>query len=122
MLLDSLVLSTITALGGYLIWIHLPMKVKMWFLAHPLLTRVGCAVSVYTLLGASVTALFAAGWLDLMIGLMLALASNKEASEAMSKLGAYISSLRKKLMDSIIGAVSNLEIKTEQSEGLKAVA
>ena len=108
MIVESVVLSVATGLGFYLVYEALPLSVKMWLINHRLATRVICAAGVYTLLGGTIIALFSAAFLDLMIGTLLNILGDPEASESFHKLGAYLSGLRQKFISGMTSACNRL--------------
>ena len=115
MIIDSLILAAITGAGFYLIFNQLPLKARLWLLNHRLVTRIGCAIGVYGLLGGTLTALFAAGFLDLFVGILLNILGDKEAAAALNKLGAYLNELRAKLVKGITNVVGNLKLQESEA-------
>lgn len=108
MIVDALVLSTATGAGAWLIFNQLPLSVRNWLMNHRLFTRVICALGTYTLLGGTLTALFAAAFLDIMVGTLLNILADQNAAESLRRLGQYLSGLRQKVVDFLAGACKSL--------------
>ena len=114
MVLNSLLLAAITGTGLFLIFNKLPLKMRLWLHNHMLVTRFGCAVLTYTVLGGSVTALFAAAWLDLFVSVVMHLYSKPETHTAMTRLGAYIKVMYNKIAKVVGSAINSLPIPEPQ--------
>jgi hypothetical protein len=110
LIVDSMVLAAITATGFWLIFKKLPLKVRLWLNNHLLVTRMGCAVLTYTLLGGTLHALFAAAWLDLFATVMMHLYSKPETQATMSRLGAYIKAMYDKVAKAVGGIINSLPL------------
>jgi hypothetical protein len=108
MILDSLLLAAITGTGMYFIFRALPLKVRLFLHNHMLATRLACAILTYTLLGGSLTALFAAAWLDLFVSILMELYRNPESAEAMGRLSAMVSEFRSKVTGWICNSVRSI--------------
>lgn len=113
MILDGLVLGAITGGGFYLIYKQLPLSVRLWLHNHMLLTRVTCAIGVYALLGGTLTAMFAAAWLDLLIGCIMALMKNEETATALDRMGAYLKDTYDKFIGVVVKVAKALPEKVE---------
>lgn len=97
MIVDAFILASVTGAGFYLIWTQLPIRIKAWLMNHKLFTRICCAIGTYTLLGGTLTALFAAGFLDLMVGTILNILNDPEANKNLQRVGAYLKDLKNKV-------------------------
>lgn len=118
MIVDALVLSGVTFAGAALIYEQLPLKAKLFLMEHKLLTRVICAVGTYTLLGGSVTALFAAGFLDLMVGVTLAILNDPQAANNLARVGAYLKDLKQKVTTWLTEACASLPIPAQSKNDI----
>ena len=113
----ALLLAIVTGLGGYLVLSQAPSRVRDWLLEHKLFTRVVAAVGTYSLLGGSLVALFAAGFLDLGIGIIMMILADPEAAAALKSLMAYLNYLKNQLVTFISQAVkglANLQTSTQE--------
>jgi hypothetical protein len=108
LIVDALVLATATGTGAWLIYNQLPLSMKNWLMNHRLFTRIICALGTYTLLGGTLTALFSAAFLDIMVGTLLNIMADQNAAESLRRLGQYLSSLRQKIVDFLAGACKSL--------------
>lgn len=104
MIVDAFILAVITGAGGGLIWTQLPLKMKIWLMEHKLFTRIICALGTYTLLGGTLTALFAAGFLDLMVGTVLTILNDPKASANLQRVTNYLREMKQKVTDWITEA------------------
>jgi hypothetical protein len=108
MILDGLALATLTTGGLYLIYKALPPSICSFLERHQLLTRASCALMTYALFGGTLTALFAAAWLDLIVGTLMALSKDPKTSAMMSRLAAYINMLREQIVNTIASGIAKL--------------
>ena len=116
MISEAMILAGVTGAAGYLIYAHLPINMRTWLLNHPLVARVICALGTYTLFGASLHALFAAAFLDLGIGTLMAIQKDPAAKAALERLIAYLGDLRKKLVKAIGDMAKSLPVPVKNPE------
>jgi hypothetical protein len=114
LLVDSMILAAITGTGMWLIFKKLPLKMRLWLNNHMLVTRFGCAILTYTILGGTLHALFAAAWIDLFVSVVMHLYSKPDTHTAMTRLGAYIKTMYDKVAKVIGGAINSLPIPKPQ--------
>jgi hypothetical protein len=115
MVLEGLSLAVLTSGGLYLVYQALPLSVRLFIMRHQFMTRAGCAVFTYALFGGTLTALFAAAWLDLLVGTLLALSSKPETAAIMEALKHRISQMRQQLVDWITKTLAALPVNTTQT-------
>ena len=82
---------------------------------HSLLTDTAACVLTYVLFGGTVTALFAAAFVGIIVSLMLAIMNNEVTAKAVDRLTTRIRELHKKFVDSLVNMI-------EQSENNNASA
>lgn len=99
MLSSGLALAVLTSTGFYLIYTKLPGWAKKWMIKHSLLTDVVACVLTYVLFGGTVTALFAAAFVGIIISLMLAILNNEVTAEAVDRLVAKAKTVQKKFVE-----------------------
>lgn len=95
---EGLSLATLSAGALYLVWNALPISVRVFLRKHTLFTRAACLIGTYTIFGGTLTALFAAAWLDLIIGTLLHLSNNPKTAAIMERMASKITELREKLV------------------------
>jgi hypothetical protein len=78
MLFNGLILATMTTVGFLWIYRRLPRRVRKWIERHDLLTDAFALLLTYMLLGGTLTALFAASLVGLMVSALLYIAKNPE--------------------------------------------
>lgn len=93
MIIEALVLATITGVGGYYLYRKLPKVIQRFLLRHPLLTDLTAAIITYSLLGQTILALLAAGFIGLVVSILLALLSNPKSAAAIEKIAEKLSAL-----------------------------
>jgi hypothetical protein len=71
LLVDATVLGAASSVGFGLTWTRIPGPVKQWCLDHPLLTDIVATFLTYELLGGTLTALIAAGFVSVFISVLL---------------------------------------------------
>jgi len=79
MIVDGLVLATLTGTGFYLVFRRLPKGIKKFLQKHYLITDVVACLLTYMLFGATITALFAAAFLGIIISILLTISHNPTA-------------------------------------------
>jgi len=71
LLVDATVLGAASSAGFGLTWMRIPGQVKQWCLDHPLLTDIVATFLTYELLGGTLTALIAAGFVSVFVSVLL---------------------------------------------------
>jgi hypothetical protein len=78
MISQAMALAILTFAGFYLLFKKLPAKIQNFFLKHSLLTDILTTVGAYYFLGGTLTALFSASIVGLMVSGALYLSSHSE--------------------------------------------
>lgn len=102
MLVDGFLLAGLTLGAAVLTFRHMPRWCKGFVEKHPGLTRAACFVLTYIVLGHSVTAIFAAAILDILLSILLSINADAEAKPAMLALLERIKAVRSKVMGAIV--------------------
>ena len=76
---------------------------------HSLLTDTAACVLTYVLFGGTVTALFAAAFVGIIVSLMLAILNNEITAKAVDRLVNRIRELHKKFIDSLVTMIEQSE-------------
>jgi hypothetical protein len=79
MISQALALSILTFAGFYMIFDRLPDKVKQFTFDHQLIANIALTVGTYALLGGTLTALFAAAVVDLMVRTSFYISNHRES-------------------------------------------
>ena len=116
MIIEGLVLASITGAGFYFVWHKLPQVIRKFFLRHPLFTDTIACVLTYTLLGGTLTALVAAAWLGCIVSAMLYLVNNPTTSAAMDQLAVKLKLMWGKVSNHIAETVKELQPPVETVE------
>ena len=75
---NALSLAIVSVIGGVFIFNKLPSKIKKLLIKYGLFTDLACAIGIYILFQGTVTALFAAGFVGIIISAILHIANNKD--------------------------------------------
>lgn len=78
MISNAFALAAVSTVGFIIIYKKLPRKVRRYFEKFSLLTDLMAAVAVYALLGGTLTALMAGGFVCLFVSILLHIANNEE--------------------------------------------
>ena len=78
MLVEATVLGVASTAGFGLTWTRIPVQVKQFCLEHPLLTDVIATWLTYELLGGTLTALVAAGFVSVFVSVILYLVNARD--------------------------------------------
>lgn len=78
MLSVGLSLAVLTGVGCWLIWKKLPQRAQAWLIQHSLFTDFALFTVAYFILGGTLTALFAAAFLGIMVSIALEVSKNPE--------------------------------------------
>lgn len=78
MLVEATVLGVASTAGFGLTWTRIPAQVKRFCLEHPLLTDVIATWLTYELLGGTLTALVAAGFVSVFVSVILYLVNARD--------------------------------------------
>jgi hypothetical protein len=70
-ILEGAILGGFSAAGFGLTYTRLPEPVKKFVTDHPLMTDIALTTATYHVLGGTLTALFAAGFMSILISLLL---------------------------------------------------
>ena len=109
MLTTGLALAVLTSTGFYMIYNKLPGWARRWMVKHSLLTDVTACVLTYILMGGTLTALFAAAFVGIIISIMLAILNNEVTAAAADRLVERIKDLQQKLVDSLVAMIQQGE-------------
>jgi TRAP-type C4-dicarboxylate transport system permease large subunit len=71
MLLEASVLGAASAAGFGLTWTRIPQQIRQFCLTHPLWTDIIATYLTYELLGGTLTALVAAGFVSVLVSVLL---------------------------------------------------
>ncbi len=82
MLVEATVLGVASTAGFGLTWTRIPVRVKQFCLEHPLLTDVIATWLTYELLGGTLTALVAAGFVSVFVSVILYLVNARDRRRA----------------------------------------
>ncbi len=82
MLVEATVLGVASTAGFGLTWTRIPAQVKQFCLEHPLLTDVIATWLMYELLGGTLTALVAAGFVSVFVSVILYLVNARDRRRA----------------------------------------
>ena len=85
MIADGLVLALLTGAAFYALFRKLPRKLRRFLQKHVLLTDSVACILTYALFGGTVTALFAAAWLSVIVSILLILSRNPTAVATMEQ-------------------------------------
>jgi hypothetical protein len=77
LLVEATVLGAASTAGFGLTWTRIPEQIRQWCVDHPLLTDVVATYLTYELLGGTLTALIAAGFVSVFVSVVLYLASRR---------------------------------------------
>lgn len=78
MILNALILAIATTVGWYMLYSHLPRRVRRFLEAHGIIIDIIALIATYLLLGGTATALMAAAFCDIIISLLLWVARNPD--------------------------------------------
>lgn len=78
MLIEATVLGAASSAGFGLTWTRVPAQVKEFCLEHPLLTDIIATWLTYELLGGTLTALVAAGFVSVFVSIILYLCNARD--------------------------------------------
>lgn len=116
MVSNAVSLAVLTTAGAVVIYNKLPRKVRRFLKKYSLLTDVFAMLAVYSVMGSTVTALFASALCGLMISVMLHIANNPDDFLYLYDLKDYI----KEKLNEVKGVIN--EYGREYREGkLKGV-
>jgi len=101
MIITGLSLALLTGAGFYLLFCKLPKRFQRFFLRNPLITDIIACISIYTLLGGTIVALFAAAWLGLIVSIMLALLNNKVTAEVLNQISKKLARAKELTMETL---------------------
>jgi len=87
MIIEGLSLAVLTGAGFYFLYHKLPRSVRKFMQKHVLLTDAVICFATYALFGGTLTALFAAAWLGLIVSITLAIVSNPDANALLERFG-----------------------------------
>jgi len=85
MLLEATVLGAASSAGFGLTWTRIPGHVKQYCLDHPLLTDIVATFLTYELLGGTLTALVAAGFVSVLVSALLYYCNFRDKRKARSE-------------------------------------
>jgi hypothetical protein len=77
LLVEATVLGAASTAGFGLTWTRIPEQIRQWCVEHPLLTDVVATFLTYELLGGTLTALVAAGFVSVFISAILYIAGRR---------------------------------------------
>lgn len=71
MLVEATVLGAASTAGFGLTWTRIPGQIRQWCVDHPLLTDIVATFLTYELLGGTLVALLAAGFVSVFVSIIL---------------------------------------------------
>ena len=90
MITNAVSLAVISFVGIMFLYKKLPRKIRRWLKNHPLFTDTVAFLMTYAVLGATVTALMAAGLLGILVSAMLFIANNPEEFEFLEDFTLFL--------------------------------
>ncbi len=86
MLVEATVLGAASTAGFGLTWTRIPAQAKQFCLDHPLLTDVIATWLTYELLGGTLTALMAAGFVSIVVSVILYLLNHLNRRKSLKEV------------------------------------
>lgn len=122
MITTGFTLACLSAAGFYMVFRHLPRRVRKFMQKHALFTDAVACLMTYMLFGGTLVALFAAAWMGILVSTLLALTANPSTAAMMERWACKIGELK----DGFIRTLENMtpdapETKECEEPSLKAI-